>query len=131
MEEYISEPKQGEILGESEDEDLKTETSSEAKGSHGFKTDNLCMYAGETCKEGQFVDIVIQEKEGKQNQNSVLEEDEVIDGNLDYNILLGRPCIYAMVSVVSIYFRKIAFPFQGGITIVDQLTFFPNSSQAT
>jgi len=38
MEESICEPKQGEILGESEDEDLKTETSSEAKGSHGFKS---------------------------------------------------------------------------------------------
>ena len=49
MEEYICEPKQGEILGETEDEDLKTESSSEANGSHGFKTNNLCMYAGETC----------------------------------------------------------------------------------
>eukprot|EP00253_Pinus_taeda_P018590 PITA_18590 len=54
---------------------------------------------------------------------------EVIDGNLDYNILLGRPWIYAMVVVVSTYFRKIAFPFQGGITIVDEQTFLPNSSQ--
>jgi hypothetical protein len=56
---------------------------------------------------------------------------EVIDGNLDYNILLGRPWIYAMAAVVSTYFRKIAFPFQGGITIVDQQTFLPNSSQVT
>ena len=58
-------------------------------------------------------------------------EVEVIDGNLDYNILLGMPWIYAMVVVVSTYFRKIAFPFQGGITIIDQLTFLPNSSQVT
>jgi len=36
---------------------------------------------------------------------------EVIDENLDYNILLGRPCIYAMAAVVSTYLRKIAFPF--------------------
>ena len=56
---------------------------------------------------------------------------EVIDGNLDYNILLGRPWIYAMAAVVSTYFKKIAFPFQGGITIVDQQTFLPNSSQVT
>jgi len=56
---------------------------------------------------------------------------EVIDGNLDYNILLGRPWIYAMAVVVSTYFRKIAFPFQGGITIIDQQTFLPNSSQVT
>ena len=50
MEESICEPKQGEILGESEDEDLKTETSSEAKGSHSFKSDNLCIFVLETCK---------------------------------------------------------------------------------
>ena len=56
---------------------------------------------------------------------------EVIDGNLDYNILLGRPWIYAMAAVVSTYFRKIAFPSQGGITIVDQQNFLPNGSQVT
>ena len=56
---------------------------------------------------------------------------EVINGNLNYNILLGRPWIYAMAAVVSTYFRKIAFPFQGGITIVDQQTFLPNISQVT
>jgi len=36
-----------------------------------------------------------------------------------------------MAAVVSTYFRKITFPFQGEITIIDQLAFFPNSSQAT
>ena len=51
---------------------------------------------------------------------------EVIDRNLDYNILLGRTWIYAMATVVSTYFRKISFPFQGGIKILDQLIFFPN-----
>lgn len=56
---------------------------------------------------------------------------EVIDGNLDYNILLGRPWIYAMAAVVSTYFRKIAFPFEGEITVVDQQNFLPNGSQVT
>ena len=56
---------------------------------------------------------------------------EVIDGNLDYNILLGRPWIYAMTAVVLTYFRKISFPFQGGIIIVDQQKFLYNSSQVT
>ena len=37
------EMEQGEFLRDSEDEDLKTETSSKDKGSHGFKTDKLCM----------------------------------------------------------------------------------------
>jgi len=36
---------------------------------------------------------------------------EVVDGLLDYNILLGRPWVYAMVAVVSTYFSTIAFPF--------------------
>jgi len=56
---------------------LKTETSSEAKGSHGFKFENLCIFAGETCKEGQFADIVIKEEEDKKNLNSIMEEDEI------------------------------------------------------
>jgi len=58
-------------------------------------------------------------------------EVEVINVNLDYNILLGRPWIYDMATIVPTYFKKIAFPFQGGITIIDQLTFLPNSSQVT
>ncbi len=56
---------------------------------------------------------------------------EVIDRNLDYNILLGRPWIYAMAAVVSTYFRKISFPSQGGITIIDQKSFLHNSLQVT
>lgn len=56
---------------------------------------------------------------------------EVTNRNLNYNILLGRPWIYAMDVVVLNYFRKIAFPFKGGITIVDQQTFLPNGSQVT
>lgn len=58
-------------------------------------------------------------------------EVKVIDGLLDYNILLERPWVYAMAIVVSTYFRKIAFPFKGGIIIIDQLAVFSNSSQAT
>ena len=37
-------------------------------------------------------------------------EVEVVDGSLDYNILLGRPWVYAMNVIVSTYFRMIAFP---------------------
>lgn len=36
-----------------------------------------------------------------------------------------------MQAVVSTYFRKIAFPFEGGITVVDQQNFLPNGSQVT
>ena len=58
-------------------------------------------------------------------------EVEVVNGPLDYNILLGRPWVYVMVVVVSTNFRTSAFPFKGGITVIDQLAFFANSSQAT
>ena len=91
MEEYICEPEQGEILGETEDENLKIETSSEAKGSHGFKTNNLYMYAGETCKEGQLYDIVIKEEEDKQNPNSVLEEDEIDRSHMQLEEYVKQP----------------------------------------
>jgi len=64
MEESICEPEQGNFLGESEDEDLKIENLSEAKGSHGFKSDNLCMIASEI-GEGQFDDIVMKKKTNK------------------------------------------------------------------
>ena len=37
-------------------------------------------------------------------------EGEVVEGLLDYNILLGRPWVYAMDAIVSTYFRMIAFP---------------------
>jgi len=75
MEVSNCEPEQGEVLGEDEDEDLKTKTSSETKGSHDFKYDNLFMFADETCEEGQFSDIVIKEEEDMQNLNSVMKEE--------------------------------------------------------
>lgn len=61
MEVSICEREQGEVLGE--DEDLKTETSSETKGSHDFKSDHFCMFTSEKCDEGQFVDIDIKHEE--------------------------------------------------------------------
>lgn len=90
MEESIYEPERGEILGETEDEDLKTETSSETKRSDDFKSDNFCMFVGETC-EGQFADIVIKEKEDKQNLNSVLEEDEIDSSHMQLEEDIKQP----------------------------------------
>jgi len=58
----------------------------------------------------------------------VIVEVEVVDRPLDYNILLGRPWVYAMAIVVSTYFHMIVFPHQGGITVINQLTFFASSS---
>ena len=56
---------------------------------------------------------------------------EVVDGPLDYNIVLGIPWVYAMISIVSTYFRMIAFPHKGTITIINQLSFFASASQVT
>ena len=54
-------------------------------------------------------------------------EVEVIDRPLNYNILLGRPWVYAMTTIVSTYFRMIAFPHKGVIIIINQLSFFASS----
>ena len=56
---------------------------------------------------------------------------EVVDGPLDYNILLGRPWVYAMIAIVSTYFRMISFPYKGAITVINQLSFFAFTSQVT
>ena len=75
MEESICEPEQGEILGESEDEDLKAKTSSEAKGSHGFKSDNLWMFAGKRqLVDGMTTGIQEREIEVMKLQLQVMEE---------------------------------------------------------
>ena len=56
---------------------------------------------------------------------------EVVDGPLDYNILLGRPWVYAMTAIVSTYFRMISFPHKGTITVINKLSFFASASQVT
>ena len=54
---------------------------------------------------------------------------EVVDEPLDYNILLGRPWVYAMIAIVSTYFRMISFPYKGTIIVINQLSFFSSASQ--
>lgn len=73
MEVSICEREQGEVLGE--DEDLKAETSSKTKESHDFKSENLCMFAGETCEGGKLADIDIKKEEDRNNLNYVLKEE--------------------------------------------------------
>ena len=58
-------------------------------------------------------------------------EVEVVDRPLDYNILLGRPWVYAMTASISTYFRMITFPHKGTITVINQLSFFSSASQVT
>ena len=55
-------------------------------------------------------------------------EVEVVDRPLDYNILLGRPWVYAMVAVVFTYFRMIIFPHKGSIIAINQLSFSASGS---
>ena len=56
---------------------------------------------------------------------------EVIDRPLDYNILLGRPWVYAMTAIVSTYFIMVDFPHKGTIIVINQLSFFSSDSQVT
>ena len=58
-------------------------------------------------------------------------EVEVVDGPLEYNILLVRLRVYAMKMIVSTYFIMITFPHKGVITVINQLSFFASSSQVT
>ena len=75
VEEYICEPEQGEFLGDSDDEGLKTETSSKTKGSYGFKSDNLWMFAGERqLADGMTTGVREREIEIMKVQLQVLEE---------------------------------------------------------
>lgn len=65
---------------------------------------------------------------------TVLIEMEVVDAPLDYNLLLGRTWIEAMMAVVSSIFRVIKFPHRGKVVTIDQLPFFmpdPNSQSKT
>ena len=56
---------------------------------------------------------------------------DVVDGPLEYNIILGRPWVYAMTAIVSTYFRMIAFPYKCTITVINQLSFFASTLQVT
>jgi len=53
---------------------------------------------------------------------------KVIDAPLNYNILLGRSYIYAMLAIASAVFRKMCFPHEGKIVTIDQLTYYEPSS---
>ena len=67
-----------------------TKASSETERSHNFKTDNLCMFAGETCEKGQFVDIVIKEEEDRHNLNSVMKVDKIDRSHVNACTQLGK-----------------------------------------
>ena len=47
----------------------------------------------------------------------------VVQGPLDFNILLGHDYVYAMKDVVSTLFRVMHFPHDGKIVTIDQLSF--------
>jgi hypothetical protein len=47
----------------------------------------------------------------------------VVQGPLDFNLLLGWDYVYAMKVVVSTLFRVMHFPHNGNIVTIDQLSF--------
>ena len=48
---------------------------------------------------------------------------EVVNAQLDYNLLLGRSYMYAMLTIVSTVFYLMMLPHEGKIVTVDQLTY--------
>ena len=50
-------------------------------------------------------------------------EVEVIDAPLDYNLLLGRSCTYAMCTISSVVLQVVIFPHEGKLVTIDQLNF--------
>ena len=50
-------------------------------------------------------------------------EFEVVDGHLDYKLLLGRIWTYAMCVIPSYVLRVLVFPHKGKLVTVDQLTY--------
>ena len=47
----------------------------------------------------------------------------VVQGPLDFNLLLGSDYVYTMKAVASTLFRVMYFPHDGNIVTVDQLSF--------
>ena len=47
----------------------------------------------------------------------------VVQGHLDFNMLLRRDYVYPMKAIVSTLFRVMHFPHDGKIVIIDQLSF--------
>ena len=48
---------------------------------------------------------------------------EVVNAQLDYNLLLGRSYMYAMIAIASTVFHLMMFPHEWKIMTVDQLTY--------
>jgi len=55
----------------------------------------------------------------------------VVQGPLDFNILLGRDYVYAMKAVVSTLFRVMHFPHDGNIVTVNHLSFVTPNHRMT
>ena len=80
----------------------------------------LKAFNGRTYKPCGIINNLHVELGGK----SVSIDVQVFDGPLDYNILLGRPWVYAMTAIVSTHFRMISIPHKGTITVINQILFF-------
>ena len=47
----------------------------------------------------------------------------VVEGPLDFNLLLGRDYVYVMGALIYSLFRVVCFPHEGRIVTIDQLSF--------
>lgn len=84
-------------------------------------------FDGRGFKPYGIINLLLVELGGK----NVSVEFKVIDEPLDYSLLLGHTWVYVMATVVSTYFKTVAFPHKGGIVSIDQLTLFATNSEVT
>ena len=57
------------------------------------------------------------------SRKSIFIDVMVVQGRLDFNMLLGRDYVYAMKAIVSTLFRVMYFPHDGNIVAIDQISF--------
>ena len=112
----------GTIIDEGSPVSILSSTAWEAIGSALLLPEmrNLIGFHRETSRPLGILPHVPITLEGKTIQMGVM----VVQGPLDYNLLLGQDYIYRIRAIVSSLFRVMCFPHEGRtIKIIDQLSF--------
>ena len=81
-------------------EELKIEASSEAKRSQYFKSDILCMFAGETNEEVQFANIFTKHEGDRKNLNSILKEDGTLGVSFKCTCIVKGKCFFSAYNTI-------------------------------
>jgi len=112
----------GTIIDEGASLSILSSTSWKALGSPALLPEmrNLTGFDKGTSRPLGILPNVPVTLKGKTVQMNVM----VVQGPLDYNLLVGRDYIYCMGAIVSSLFRVMCFPHEGRVVkLVDQLSF--------